>query len=139
MLHGDGRPTENEILKTIGKKSSLWVELRDYLEQHYDFSPELVFYGKKYGWTIRYRKSGKTLCSLFPEAGAFTVLIVLGSKDVEKTLSTMGKLNSKVKSLFEGTEQFHDGCWLWIPVSTKQDMESIKLLLSAKRKPKKYG
>ena len=29
-------------------------------------------------------KSGKTLCALFPEKNSFTVLIVLGKKEVEK-------------------------------------------------------
>ena len=137
MFDGDSKPTEKDIINIIGKKSCLWIELRDYLEQNYDFAPELLFYGKKYGWTIRFRKSGKTLCSLFPEKEAFTVLIVLGMKETEKTLSMTDKLNSKVRSLIEGTEQLHDGCWLWIPVSTKRDVESIKLLLSTKRKPKK--
>ncbi len=41
----------------------------------------------KYIGTLRYRKSGKTLCSFFPEKDAFTVLIVLGKKEVEKILS----------------------------------------------------
>ena len=47
------------------------------------------------------------------------------------------KLNSQVRSLFENTEQLHDGRWLWIRVLSKNDIESIKLLLHAKRKPKK--
>ena len=57
--------------------------MRQYVENNYDFTPELLFSGKKYGWTIRYRKSGKTLCSLLPEKGAFTVLVVLGGKEVD--------------------------------------------------------
>ncbi len=139
MLEGDVRPTEDEIENTIGENSFLWFEMRKYLEENYDFAPELVYYGKKYGWTIRYRKSGKTLCSLFPEKDAFTVLVVLGMKEVEKTQSMIGKLNSEVRSLFENTEQLRDGRWLWIRVLTKDDIESIKLLLNTKRKPKKLN
>ena len=139
MLDKDVRPTEDEIKNTIGKNSFLWSEMRKYLEENYDFVPELVYYGKKYGWTIRYRKSGKTLCSLFPEKDAFTVLVVLGMKEVEKTYSMIDKLNSEVRSLFENTEQLRDGRWLWIRVLTKDDIESIKLLLNTKRKPKKLN
>ena len=113
--------------------------MRKYLEENYDFAPELVYYGKKYGWTIRYRKSGKTLCSLFPEKDAFTVLVVLGMKEVEKTHSMIDKLNSEVRSIFENTEQLRDGRWLWIRVLTNDDIESIKLLLNTKRKPKKLN
>ena len=137
MLDGDIRPTEDEMENTIGKNSFLWYEMRKYLEVNYDFAPELIYYGKKYGWTIRYKKSGKTLCSLFPEKGAFTVLVVLGKKEVEKTYSMMERLNSEVRSIFENTDQLRDGRWLWIRVLTKDDIESIKLLLNAKRNPKK--
>lgn len=139
MLDGDVRPTEDEIENTIGENSLLWSDMRKYLEQNYDFAPELVYYGKKYGWTIRYRKSCKTLCSLFPEKDAFTVLVVLGMKEVKKTYSMINKLNSEVRSLFENTEQLRDGRWLWIRVLTKDDIESIKLLLNTKRKPKKLN
>ena len=139
MLEGDVRPTEDEIENTIGENSFLWSEMRKYLEENYNFASELVYYGKKYGWTIRYRKSGKTLCSLFPEKDAFTVLVVLGMKEVEKTHSMRDKLNSEVRSLFENTEQLRDGRWLWIRVLTKDDIESSKLLLNTKRKPKKLN
>ncbi len=137
MLDGATRPTENEMAKTVGEKSVLWFELFKYLEEYYDFAPELVFYGEKYGWTIRYRKSGKTLCSFFPENKAFTVLVTLGKKEVEKTISILDKLNSEVRSLFENAKQLRDGRWLWIRVLTNKDVESIKLLLSVKRRPKK--
>ena len=122
MLDGDVRPTEDEIENTIGENSLLWSDMRKYLEQNYDFAPELVYYGKKYGWTIRYRKSGKTLCSLFPEKDAFTVLVVLGMKEVEKAYSMIDKLNSEVRSIFENTDQLRDGRWLWIRVLTKDDI-----------------
>ena len=72
-------PTEEITINFIGKQASkTWIYLRQFIEENYDFKPETVFYGNKYGWTVRYRKSGKTLCSLFPEKGAFTVLVVLG-------------------------------------------------------------
>jgi hypothetical protein len=139
MLDGDIRPTEDEIENTIGENSFLWFDMHKYLKENYNFVSELVYYGKKYGWTIRYRKSGKTLCSLFPEKDDFTVLVVFGMKEVEKTYSMIEKLYSEARSLFENTEQLRDGRWLWIRVLTKDNKESIKLLLNAKRKPKKLN
>ena len=134
MLDKDHQPTDSEILKTIGD-SAPWLELRQYLESSYDFSPELVYYGK-YGWTIRYRRSGKTLCSLFPEKGAFTALLVLGKKEAEKALSMKDQFNASVRELLDNTEQRHDGCWLWIRVLKQSDIIRIKELLRLKRKPK---
>lgn len=139
MLNGNKRPTEEEIENTIGENSFLWSEIQEYLEENYDFVPELVYYGKKYGWTICYRKGGKTLCSLFPEQGAFTVLVVLSRKEVEKTYTMIDGFHSKVRSLFENAEQLRDGRWLWIRILRKDDIQSLKLLLNTKRKPKKHN
>ena len=134
MLDKDNQPTDKEILKTIGD-TTYWLKLRQYLKSSYDFSPELVNYGK-YGWTIRYRKSGKTLCSLFPEKGAFTVLVVLGKKEAEKALSVMDQFNAAVCKLIDDTCQLRDGRWLWIRVRKQSDINNIKELLKLKRKPK---
>lgn len=132
------KPTEEEIESFIGEQAKeAWREIRKFIESHYDFVPETVFYGEKYGWTIRYRKSGKTLCSLFPEKGGLTVLIVLGKKESEKALSTRDQLNSKIKELLGSTEQLRDGRWLWIRLLTVEDTDDVKKLLQVKRKPKK--
>jgi hypothetical protein len=61
-------PTEEEMVSFIGEQAKeAWQDIRRFLEDHYDLLPETVFYGAKYRWTIRYRKGGKTLCSLFPK------------------------------------------------------------------------
>ncbi len=135
MLDKDHKPTDKEILKTIGETTH-WLELRQYLESAYDFTPELANYGK-HGWAIRYRRSGKTLCNLIPEKGAFTVLVVLGKKEAEKALTIMDQLNANVRQLLDNAEQLHDGRWLWIRVRKQGDVKSIKVLLKIKRKPKK--
>jgi len=134
ILYKDHQPTDREILKTLGDTAP-WLELKQYLESSYDSAPELVDYGK-HGWTIRYRKSGKTLCSLFPEKGAFTALVVLGKKEAEKAMSMMDQFNASVRKLLDDAEQLHDGRWLWIRVRKQSDINSIKELLKLKRKPK---
>ena len=135
LLNREKRPSEEEIIKTIGEKLSLWLEIHEFVGENFDLSPELVFFTKKYGWAIRYRRSGKTLVYFFPEENAFSVLLVLGGKESEKVGLIKDKLEARIKSVFENTEQLHDGRWLWFRVLTKSDVESIKLLLQAKRKP----
>ena len=137
MLDKEHEPTEEEIVSTVGQAAAAWLDLRRYIEENYDFVPERIFYGKKYGWTVRYRKSGKTLCSLFPERDAFTALMVLGRKDAEKAVSILDEFSPGVRTLLEGTEQLHDGRWLWVRALTDEDAEDVKRLLNIKRKPKK--
>jgi hypothetical protein len=131
------KPTEEEITSFIGERAKeAWLEIRQFLEDHYDLVPETIFYGAKYGWTIRYRKSGKTLCSLFPEKDGFTVLIVLGKKESEKALSMRDELSAGIRKLLGDTEQLRDGRWLWIRLLTKSDANDVKKLLQIKRPTK---
>jgi hypothetical protein len=136
MLDKAEKPLENEILEYVGIRVDLWENIHKYVTENYDFKPELVFFTKKYGWTIRYKKSGKTLCYFFPEDDAFSILIVLGAKESDKVESFKKKLNKTVKTIFENTEQLRDGRWMWIRILEKSDIDSLILLLKAKREPK---
>jgi len=128
------KPTDKDFEKRVGKKVTLWRELRTYILKHYDYEPVLSVGKKEYDWTIRYRKSGKTLVTLSPEENDFCVLIVLGKAEVEKARSA--KVNTFVKNVFIKAKQYHDGKWLFIRPRNKNDIESIKIVLSIKRKPK---
>lgn len=128
------KPTEKDFLSLIGPKAGLWEELRKFLADNYGgHQPELSVGKKERDWTIRYRRSGKTLVTLMPEQGGFCVLVVLGKDEVEK--ARQAKLNPMVQDVFEKAKQYHDGRWLWIRPRMKGDLESVKALLAVKRKP----
>ncbi len=136
FLDKNNPPTQEEILALIGQLQTHWQALNDYLQTYYDFTPELKFFTKKYGWSIRYVRRGKTLCYLFPDLNSFKVLIVLGSKDTQKVDSHIEELSPETRRIFTETPQLHDGRWLWIKITDPLQVNDIKILLSAKRKPK---
>ena len=129
--------TEKQMLELLGKKARLWSSLRKYLANYYpECVPVFTIEGKDKDYTIRYRKSGKTLVTLYPVEEALTVLVVLGKKEVAKVEQFENKLSKKIRELFRNTSQLHDGRWLWIRPSSNKDIESIKMLLTAKRRAK---
>ena len=128
------KPTNKDFEKRVGKKVKLWRELRMYLSRHYDHEPVLSVGRKEFDWTIRFRKSGKTLVTLSPEENDFCVLVVLGKAEVEKV--RILKLNAFIKNVFKKAKQYHDGKWLFMRPRNNKDIESIKTLLTIKRKPK---
>ncbi len=137
MLDKEHKPSEKEILDYLGRKAGeAWADIVSFLRTSYDFSPELDYGGTKYGWSIRYRRSGKSLCTLYPEKSAFTILIVLGRKEVEQFEEHIDDFGTKFAELVRSAPQFHDGRWLWIRVLDKSDTEDIRRLLVMKRKPK---
>ena len=135
LLHKELVPDVEQIKQTIGKNIlSLWNDILNYIKDAYQINPELIFYGKKYGWCYRFRKNSKTLCTIFPENRSFTILITLGKKDVDKL--DFKNLSEYTKNIFNNTPKLHDGRWLWIRVLKVDVISDIKLLLKSKRKPK---
>jgi hypothetical protein len=120
----------------LGPAWRLWEDLTHFLTETYpEIPPELSYGGKKYGWNLWYRKSGKSLLSLFPNEGYYVAQVVLGNAQVEQALQL--ELGEAVGSLLRETPQFHDGRWLFIPVRTERDAEDVKQLLQVKRRPKR--
>ena len=133
------KPGQKEIYNAIGSEAKkAWKCIQDFLKKNYDIEPETVFYGANYGWNIRYRKSGKTLCSLFPEENAFSVLIVFGKKEVERATGMLINFDKDIQDIILNTEQLHDGKWLWIRVNKIEEIDDIKKLILIKRKPAKF-
>ena len=128
---------EKQIQALLGKRAEVWRSMRTYLKEYYPgCEPIYALEGRNKEDAIRYRKSGRTLVTLYPRQNDMVVLVVLGKKEVVKADALAPKLNSKIRKLLMETEQLHDGRWLWIRASTQSDVESIKLLLSTKRRPK---
>jgi hypothetical protein len=136
LLNKANKPTNQDILNTLGDKSGLWLQIHQFIETNYDFNKELAFFSKNYGWTVRYRKNRKTLISCFPENDAFSVLLVLGKAEAEKVNQIRKELNDSFLSVFDQTEQLHDGRWLWIRILHQEDLESLIKVIQVKRKIK---
>ena len=79
-------PTEADILLFISdsQATTAWRQLQEFLTTHYNMQKETLYYGDKYGWLVRFRKSGRTIVSLFPETNSFSFLIVYGQKEIDK-------------------------------------------------------
>ncbi len=137
MIEKDTQPTQTKIAATLGAKAiKAWKEVRGFLKENYDFDPELMFYGIKYGWCYRYRRKGKTLCVLFPESGAFTMLVTLGKKEIEVFQQNYKTFNADTQKKFDTAYQYHDGKWIYKRVLNRSDLKDVRSLAIIKKKPK---
>jgi hypothetical protein len=140
LLDRDHKPGQNDIYKAIGPDAKkAWDGIQKFLDKYYRIKPETVFYGTNYGWNIRYRKSGKTLCSLFPEKGSFSILIIFGKREVEKATGMLINLGKDIQDIILNTEQLHDGRWMWIRVHKIEEIDDIKKLILIKKKPNRIS
>ncbi len=129
------QPTPQEISHALGSKQPLWARLTQFISDHYQMPGELSFGGKKYGWNVWYRKSGKTLVSLYPQQEYFVAQIVLGKDQAEQALNL--KLGGNVQQVIQKAPQLHDGRWLFIQVRNEQDVQDVEQLLQIKKRTRR--
>jgi hypothetical protein len=127
------QPAPEEILLALGPSRPAWESLEQYLGENYRLKKDFAFYGKNYGWALRFRKSGKALLSLYPRQGGFTVQIVLGEPQVQQAL--LSGVGPAARKAIEAANAYAEGRWLFIPVETMQEVEEVKYLLGLKAKP----
>lgn len=125
---------EKPELSQIGQfiRNPLWEELRAHLEESYHILPlvEHSTCSGAPGWNVKYRKSSRSLCVLYPEAGAFTCLVTVGGEVAAAVDLMLETFTPQVRELYRGAKPFNGSRWLMIPVRDAATLEDVKRLLA---------
>lgn len=130
-------PTMEEVYAALGPRRKAWDELSQYMADYYQARGELIFGGLNYGWALRFRKGGKPLLALFPGEKGFIANVVVGRSLLKK--AHVLELGENARRVLESAKRFHEGCWLYIKVRTKQDLRDIQQLIALKFPPRPVG
>lgn len=133
----DNQPDLSDIKRFI--KSEAYDELCAFLENKYKVTPMVVYSGcsAQPGWNIKYKKGGKSLCTLYPMDGWFIALVVIGAKEEMSTELTIPTCTEYVRNLFEKTPFSCGGRWLMINVTDKDICNDVKKLVAIRSGVKK--
>jgi hypothetical protein len=123
-------PTAEQIAEAISSRQAAWEDMLQVIRERYARQEDWRFYGKSYGWALRFRKSGKALVSLYPAEGSFTVQLILSQAEMDKTHGL--KLGKHVQHIIEQAHPFPEGRWVFIPVRSGQDLRDVRQLLALK-------
>lgn len=134
FFNREQQPTTEEIRKRIGKEVlPVWDDVREFLAQQFpEYEPEMIFYSDQEGWAYRYRKELTQLCTLFPERGAFSVLILLNPEAEGQALEKIDYFNARLRELLNRQSALPGGRWLWMRLEDHTDFVGLKLLLDIK-------
>ena len=131
----DNQPSQVQIANFI--QSSLWGTLNDYLCQAYRTEPKYAYSScsMQPGWNVKYSKSGKSLCTLYPMNGYFIALVVIGRKEMLEAELLMPCLSKYVQNVFKETIAGQGAKWLMLEVQSSDTMFDIIELISLRVKP----
>jgi len=128
----DKMPSMTEIENYItGDSRKLWKTFIADIETSYNTKPKITYSvcSAKPGWNVKYKKSGKALCTLYPENNSFTALIVLGQRDMEVFEPIRDTYSNYVNDLYDKTKLLGSTKWLMIHVDNHQTADNcIKLI-----------
>ncbi len=127
------QPKKKEISALLSEDLNKWDKLVKNIEALYDVDQ---IWSKGFGdWIYEYkfRRGGKTLCTLYMKKDEATILITLGKAERDKYDSIRSTFSDAMNELYDKTPSLHDGKWLWIPIN--YDWNDIYNLLLIKRRP----
>jgi len=125
-------PLTEEVDKALGAARPLWTQIVEYIAANYSMTGDMTYGGKNFGWNLWYRKSGKSLASLYPQENAFIAQVVLGREQVEKALALT--LGENVRRVLNETPSLHDGRWLFIKITSETDVTDVEQLILLKKR-----
>ncbi|AFL99612.1 MULTISPECIES: DUF3788 domain-containing protein [Desulfitobacterium] len=138
-FNANRQPSDDDIKAFIGQGKLLWSELFSYIDAAYQVKPKLAFSqcSAQPGWNVKYQKSGKSLCTLYPMEGFFIALVVVGAKEEETVEMALGTFTSYVQSLYRKTSFSCGGRWLMIEVREQPVLNDVKSLIAIRVRPKR--
>lgn len=135
----DSKPTPAQIGAYIG--SAHWDALREHIETAYDVLPQVdysVCSGAP-GWNMKYRKSSRALCTLYPCEGYFTCMVSIGGKEAMEAELLLSSCTDYVRELYWNCRPFNGSRWLMIDVTSAEILEDVKALVALRVKKKKVA
>ncbi len=129
-------PAPEDISKYAG--SELWEKLSSFLEGTYKIKPKFSYSrcALQPGWNVKYKKNGKSLCTLYPMDGFFIALVVIGSRESPEAELILPLLSSYTQSLYQNTVFSAGGRWLMINVTEPAVLDDVITLVQIRAKTK---
>lgn len=81
------------------------------------------------GWNIKFKKAGKSLCTIYPKESYFTVLIVVGKKEKPFVEEMLTECTVALQDLYNQTQEGNGQKWLMIDLKEKDCLYNDLLCL----------
>ena len=126
------KPSIDDFKKVVD--SEYWEKLNNLLQNEWNLSP-LIEYSKcilEKGWNIKYKKKGKTICTLFPKKHFFKAVVFIPEKLIDHGEQEITGCCKMVKTTSYETPISNEGKWLIVKVCNNDTYQSLIQLIQNK-------
>jgi len=139
LFDREHEPSEVQVKDFVN--SPLLDELDGHLRETYKVKPKLVYSscgmdGNAWkGWNMKYLKSGKSLCTLYPKQGYLQLLVTISSRGVPEAELLMPLCTEYIQNLFKQND-FQGSKCLGIELRDESVLRDVKSLIEIRAKTK---
>lgn len=129
-------PSANDIAILLGSELyDVWEKLCSVIDEKYDMDRLWDNGGKAWTYEYKYRRGGKTLCTLYMKEKEIGFMVIFGKAEREKVETIREGLSDEVQKAYDEAKTFHDGKWVMFKPTDTSDFDDYLQLLAIKRKP----
>ena len=114
---------------------SLWKALCTAIEEKYETDRLWDKGYRDWVYEYKYRRGGKTLCTLYAKEHTIGLQIVFGKDERAKAEAVLDTLSPPVRETYENATTFHDGKWVMFLPGDESVFPDYMKLLTVKRRP----
>ncbi len=128
-------PTARDMTEGIcDERRPMWLTLTRWLRATYDLEGDITWTDEDSGWVLRYRRNGRPLITLLPDAaGGFCALVVVGPSVLDAALAA--PISEITRDALKFSTGYADGRWLWLKVLDPEIVDDIRMLVTLKSPP----
>ncbi len=132
----DTAPTAKELTNLLGKSLfEIWNHLVVLIDKYYDTEHQWNSGGKAWKWEYKYRRGGKTLCSLYARENCIGFMIIFGKEERAKFEADRADYSKETQTVYDESKTYSDGKWILFEPKNTILFEDFIRLLRIKRKP----
>ena len=108
------RPSLEEIGEYVG--NPLFSQFCGEVKDRYQCAERIEFSAcsMEKGWNVKFKKAGKSLCTIYLREGYFTAMVVVGRKEKPRVEEILPECTADLRLLYDRTREVNGQRWLMI-------------------------
>ena len=129
-------PSQSTMTDLLGQPLfEVWQKLCEVIDEKYEMERLWNAGGKNWIYEYKYRRGGKTLCSLYAKDNRIGFMIIFGKNEREKLEEIRDTLSDAVCRRYDEAKTYRDGKWVMFEPTNADEFDDYMKLLAIKRKP----
>ena len=123
-------PTLEEIGEYTG--SPVFIQFCGEIKETYSCAGKIEYSScsMEPGWNVKFKKAGRTLCTIYPRETYFTVMVVVGPKQKAPVEGILPECSAELRDIYNKTREGNGQRWLMIDLESRGELyrDTLRLL-----------